>query len=129
LRRIKMIMGVAAVLVGMLALNAGPAMAEELDGFFIDEDFSGDEFIFVDEGTTTLDELCSPGLSDGIFIPGCIFSDPIEADDADAEEVVFFVDDNDFDFNDDFNNDNDDDNDDDNHFDVNNNSRSGNFVG
>jgi hypothetical protein len=131
LRRIKMIMGVAAVLVGMLALNAGPAMAEELDGFFIDEDFSGDEFIFVDEGTTTLDELCSPGLSDGIFIPGCIFSDPIEADDADAEEVVFFVDDNDFDFdfNDDFNHDNDDDNDDDNHFDFNNNSRSGNFVG
>jgi hypothetical protein len=127
LRRIKMIMGVAAVLVGMLALNAGPAMAEELDGFFIDEDFSGDEFIFVDEGTTTLDELCSPGLSDGIFIPGCIFSDPIEADDADAEEVVFFVDDNDFDFdfNDDFNHDNDDDN----HFDFNNNSRSGNFVG
>jgi hypothetical protein len=128
-----MIMGVAAVLVGMLALNAGPAMAEELDGFFIDEDFSGDEFIFVDEGTTTLDELCSPGLSDGIFIPGCIFSDPIEADDADAEEVVFFVDDNDFDFNDDFNHnfnhDNDDDNDDDNHFDFNNNSRSGNFVG
>jgi hypothetical protein len=121
LRRIKMIMGVAAVLVGMLALNAGPAMAEELDGFFIDEDFSGDEFIFVDEGTTTLDELCSPGLSDGIFIPGCIFSDPIEADDADAEEVVFFVDDNDFDFNHD--------NDDDNHFDFNNNSRSGNFVG
>ena len=47
-----MIMGMAAVLVGMLALNAGPAMADELDG-----------------GTTTLDELCSPGLSDGIFIP------------------------------------------------------------
>ena len=69
--------------------------------------------------------MCSPGLSDGIFIPGCIFSNPIEADDADAEEVVFFVDDNDFDFNDDFNHDNDDDND----FDFNDNSRSGNFVG
>jgi hypothetical protein len=132
-----MIMGIAAVLVGMLALNAGPAMAEESDGFFIDEGFSSDEFIFVDEGTT-LDELCSPGLSDGIFIPGCIFSDSIEADDADAEEVVFFVDDFDFDFNDDFNHDNYDNNDfdfnDDHDFDFNDNdfddnSRSGNFVG
>ena len=85
MRRIKMIMGMAAVLVGMMALNAGPAMAAEIDG-----------------GTTTLDELCSPGLSDGFFIPGCIFSDSIEADDADDEEVIFFfVDDNEFDFNDD----------------------------
>ena len=139
MRRIKMIMGIAAVLVGMLALNAGPAMADDSDGFFIEEDFSsddarfsGDDFIFVDEGTTTLDELCSPGLSDGIFIPGCIFSDAIEADDADAAEVIFFVEDidfdndldyNDFDFSSDFNDDND--------FGFNdhdNDSRSGNFV-
>jgi hypothetical protein len=123
LRRIKMIMGIAAVLVGMLALNAGPAMADELDGFFTDEDFSGDDVFFVDEGTT-LDELCSPGLSGGIFIPGCIFSDSIEADDADYEEVIFFIDD-DFDFNDD----NDDFDDDFDGFDFNDNSRSGNFVG
>ncbi len=124
MRRIKMIMGIAAVLVGMLALNAGPAMADELDGFFTDEDFSGDDVFFVDEGTT-LDELCSPGLSGGIFIPGCIFSDSIEADDADDEEVIFFIDDNDFDFNDD----NDDFDDDFDGFDFNDNSRSGNFVG
>ncbi len=124
MRRIKMIMGIAAVLVGMLALNAGPAMADELDGFFTDEDFSGDDVFFVDEGTT-LDELCSPGLSGGIFIPGCIFSDSIEADDADDEEVIFFIDDNDFDFNDD----NDDFDDDFGGFDFNDNSRSGNFVG
>jgi hypothetical protein len=64
-----MIMGIAAVLVEMLALNAGPAMANELDGFFIKNDFSGDvarfsgdDVLFVDEGTTTLDELCRPGL-------------------------------------------------------------------
>ncbi len=128
MRRIKTIMGMAAVLVGMLAFNAGPAMADELDGFFTDEDFSGDDVFFVDEGTATLDDLCSPGLSDGIFIPGCIFSDSIEADDADAEEVIFFVEDIDFDndFND-FNHDNDDDHDFD--FDFNDNSRSGNFVG
>ena len=112
MRRIKTIMGIAVVLVGMLALNAGPAMADELDGFFTDEDFSGDDVFFVDEGTT-LDELCSPGLSDGIFIPGCILSDSIEEDiNFDDEEVVFFVDDNDFDG-----------------FDFNDNSRSGNFVG
>ena len=116
-------------------------MADELDGFFIEEDFSGDDFIFVDEGTTTLDELCSPGLPDGIFIPGCIFSDPIEADDADAEEVIFFVEDidfdNDFDSNDhdnddndfDFSNDCNDDNDFDFNDDFDNDSRSGNFVG
>ena len=139
MRRIKMIMGIAAVLVGMLALNAGPAMADELDGFFIEEDFSGDDFIFVDEGTTTLDELCSPGLSDGIFIPGCIFSDATEADGADAEEVIFFVEDIDFDNDLDFNDFDNDDNDfdfssdfnDDNDFDFNdhdNDSRSGNFV-
>jgi predicted glycosyl hydrolase (DUF1957 family) len=48
----------------------------------------------------TLDELCGPGLSYGIFIPGCTFGDSIEADDADAEVVIFLVDD--FDFNDDF---------------------------
>ena len=86
MRRIKMIMGIAAVLVGMLALNAGPAMADELDGFFIEEDSSGHDGLVVDEGTTTLDELCSPGLPDGIFIPGCIFSDSIEADDADEND-------------------------------------------
>jgi hypothetical protein len=95
-------MGIAAVLVGMLALNAGPAMADELDGVFTNDDFSSDEFVSVDEGTTTLDELCSPGLSDGIFIPGCIFSDSIEEDiNFDDEEVVFFLEEDiDFDFDD-----------------------------
>ena len=129
MRRIKIVLAMAVVLVGMLALNAGPAMADELDGFFTDEDFSGDDVFFVDEGTT-LDELCSPGLPDGIFIPGCIFSDSIEADDADDEEVIFFIDDNHFDFNDDFDDDFDDNFDDDfDGFDFNDNSRSGNFVG
>ena len=101
MRRIKMIMGIAAVLVGMLALNAGPVMADELDGFITDEDFSGDDVFFVDEGTT-LDELCSPGLSDGIFIPGCTFSNSIEEDiNFDDEEVVFFLEEDiDFDFED-----------------------------
>jgi len=63
----------------------------------------------------TLDELCGPGLSYGIFIPGCTFGDSIDADDADAEVVIFLVDD--FDFNDD------------NDFNFDDNSRSGNFVG
>ena len=99
-----MIMGIAAVLVGMLALNAGPVMADELDVFFTDEDFSGDDVFLVDEGTT-LDESCSPRLSDGIFIPGRIFSDSIEEDiNFDDEEVVFFleedIDFDDFDFED-----------------------------
>ncbi len=99
MRRIKMIMGTAAVLVGMLALNAGPAMADELDGSFIEDDFTSDGVFFVDEGTATFDELCSPGLSDRIFIPGCIFSDSIEEDFDFDEDEIFFV--ADFDFNDD----------------------------
>ena len=65
----------------------------------------------------TLDELCGPGLSYGIFIPGCTFGDSIDADDADTEVVIFLVDDNDFDFNHD------------NDFNFDDNSRSGNFVG
>ncbi len=111
MRRIKIVLAMAAVLVGMLALNAGSAMADELDG-----------------GTTTFDELCSPFLPEGIFIPGCIFSDTDEEDfDFDFDEVLVFVvedidfddfdhgdfdfDHGDFDFDDD---DNDDNNNDDN---------------
>ena len=128
MRRIKMIMGMAAVLVGMLALNAGPAMADEADGFFIEDDFTSDEVLFVDEGTT-FDELCSPGLPDGIFIPGCIFSDPIEEDFDFDEEVLFFVVDFDFD-EDDFDEDDfDEDDNDRNDNDRNDNNRNGNFVG
>ena len=128
MRRIKMIMGTAAVLVGMLALNAGPAMADELeDGFFNEDDFTSDEVLFVDEGTATFDELCSPFLPEGIFIPGCIFSDPIEEDFDDFdfdEEVIFFVEDFDFD-EDDFDEDDSDFNDNN----RNDNNRNGNFVG
>ncbi len=91
MRRIKLVLATSAVLVGMLALNAGPAMADEFDEFFIEEDSFGDEVLLLDEGTATFDELCSPFLPEGIFIPGCIFSDPIE------EEVVFFEEDVDFD--------------------------------
>ena len=125
-----MIMGTAAVLVGMLALNAGPAMADELDGFFNEDDFTSDEVLFVDEGTATFDELCSPGLPDGILIPGCIFSDPIEEDFDDFdfdEEVIFFVDDFD---EDDFDEDDFDEDDfDEDDFDEDDNNRNGNFVG
>ena len=117
MRRIKMIMGIAAVLVVMLALNAGPAMADELDGSFTEGDFTSDEGLFVDEGTATFDELCSPGLPDGIFIPGCIFSDSIEEDFDFDEEEIFFVADFDFD-EDDFNDNN-----------RNDNNRNGNFDG
>ncbi len=111
MRRIKIVLAMAVVLVGMLALNAGPAMADELHGSFIEDDFTSDEGLFVDEGTATFDELCSPGLPDGIFIPGCIFSDSIE-DDFDFDEDDF--DEDDFDFNDNNRNDN---------------NRNGNFVG
>ena len=92
MRRIKIVLAMAAVLVGMLAFNAGPAMADELDG-----------------GTATFDELCSPFLPEGIFIPGCIFSDTDEEDFDFDEELIFVVEDIDFD--DDFDDDDDDDHD------------------
>ena len=122
MRRTKMIVAGGAM-TAMLALSAGPVMANEVE--FSDTDFSGDDVLVVDEGTTTFDDLCSPGLSDGIFIPGCIFSDPLEEDFDDFdEEAIFFVEDFDFD-EDDF----DEDGFDFNHDDRNDNNRNGNFVG
>ena len=85
MRRIKLVVGVGVVMAAMLALSAGPAMADERDHEW--DNWNGhhgfNDVLWLDQGTATFDELCSPGLPDGIFIPGCIFSDPLEADDID----------------------------------------------
>jgi hypothetical protein len=101
----------------MLALSAGTAMADVLDDdvFFRNADFDDvvdddgfDDVLLLDEGTATFDELCSPGLPDSFFIPGCIFSDVEEDDDfdfvdiddddfLDDADIVFVVDDDIFD--------------------------------
>ena len=124
MRRIKMIMGIAAVLVGMLTLTAGPAMANEFDfeNHFDDEVFVVDNFgddeevVFLDEDEGLFDALCSPGID--IDLAGCIFSDEEDVDFLDEDEFHFvladdgdFFDDDEVDFR--FVDDDDDDNDDD----------------
>ena len=112
MRRIKLILALATVMVATLVAFSGQALADDdvdrcretdreffgedviscrVDGdreFFVEaDDFVGDdffvnedlenEFFFIDD-EETFDEVCSPGLPDGIFISGCIFSDPID---------------------------------------------------
>ena len=108
MRRIKLVVGVGVVMAAILALSAGPAMADDFDGFLFDRDFDRDfddnhsddgfnETLLLAEGTPAFDQWCSPGLPAGIFIPGCIFSDPLENDDIDFR----FIDDDDHFFDDD----------------------------
>jgi hypothetical protein len=106
MRRIKFIVALGAVMAAMLALSAGTAMADEWndwnDHSWNDCDWNTcddggfDEVIWVDEGTAAFDQLCSPGLPEGIWIPGCVFSDPIEEDHF-FDVPIFVVDDIDFD--------------------------------
>ena len=128
--RIKFIVALGIVMAAMLALSAGTAMADEwndwndlswndcnewdgCDDNNFDDGF--DEVLWIPEGTAAFDQWRSPGLPDGIWIPGCIFSDPIEEDHF-FDEAVFVVDDINVDFEDiDFDEDCDCD-DDDHHF-------------
>jgi hypothetical protein len=97
-RRIKTILGVVAVMAAMLVVFAAPAMADDWDWNDHGDDFYWyDDVGFLGYGATSYDELCSPGLPEGVYVPGCIFSDPIEEDIDFDGEVVFFVDDLDFD--------------------------------
>ena len=117
MRRIKLVVVVGVVMAAMLALSAGPAMADEWDGHWNEWDghHGFNETLWLAEGTAAYDQWCSPGLPEGIYIPGCIFSDPIEEDHF-VDEAVFVVDDIDVDFEDiDFDEDCDCD-DDDHHF-------------
>ena len=98
MRRIKLIVGVGVVMAAILALSAGPAMADEWDEWNdwnghhgVDDGFN--DVLLLDEGTAAFDQWCSPGLPDGIWLPGCIFSDVEE----DEEEIVFIEDDDFFD--------------------------------
>ena len=130
MRRIKLVLAVGAVMVAMVALTAGPAMADEFDHeFFVVEDFN-EEVVFIEEDEGLFDALCSPGID--IDLAGCIFSDEEDEDFLDEDEfdfvladygdffdddeVIFFVDDIDFDNDLDFK-------------DFDNDNRSGNFVG
>lgn len=109
MRRIKLVIALGVVMVAMLALSAGPVLADEWDGWE-DIDWNGcgawdgcdnfddgfDEAIWLPETSLWYDQLCSPGLPEGIWIPGCIFSDPVEEDHF-FDDPVFVIDDIDFD--------------------------------
>ena len=97
MRRIKLVVAVGVVMAAMLALSAGPAMAEDFDlddvdvlgnnGVLLEGD-DDEEFFVVDEDEGLFDALCSPGID--IDLTGCIFSD--------GEDDDFLVDDNEVDF-------------------------------
>lgn len=83
MRRIKLFLSVAAVMVAMMAVSALPAVAHERDHdflrfnhnhphFFFDDRLDRFDSIVVDED---LDELCSPLNSEFVndSVPGCIF--------------------------------------------------------
>jgi hypothetical protein len=110
MRRIKLIVALGVVMAAMLALSAGPAVADEWndwDGIdwngcgewngCDDDNFddSFDEVIWLAESSSWYDQLCSPGLPEGVWIPGCIFSDPIEEEHV-FDDAVFVIDDIDF---------------------------------
>ena len=95
MRRIKLVLAVGAVMVAIVALTAGPAMADELDHeFFVVEDFD-EEVVFLEEDEGLFDALCSPGID--IDLAGCIFSDEEDVDFLDEDEFHFVLaDDGDF---------------------------------
>ncbi len=93
--RLKTVLGVVAVMAAMLMAFAAPAMADEWD------DWNGWNY---NTDSEWYDDVCSPGLPDGIFIPGCIFSDA--EDFLDEDDVDFRFHDEDFFDNDNDNNDN-----------------------
>jgi hypothetical protein len=82
MRRTKTVFAVIAVMAAMLVALAAPAMADDNDDWnWWNHSADSDWY----------DEVCSPDLPDGYYVPGCIFSD------ADDDDDFRFVSDNDFD--------------------------------
>lgn len=86
MRRIKLVFAVGVVTVSMLALNAGSAMADEIEGFEIDED---DVEIKL-PGGADLVEL--DDLEDGdIFGFDVLDLDDVDLDDVDLDDDDFSI--------------------------------------
>src|SRR3954467_9958666 len=107
MRRTKLVLAAAAVMAALLVAFAAPAMAKDnnhdndfrfhhlnnfdnnrFDNNFLDDnnDFLIDDFgfhheLFFIDDEESFDDVCSPGLPNGIFIPGCIFSDDLNDND------------------------------------------------
>jgi hypothetical protein len=99
-RRIKLVVAVGVVMAAMVALMAGPAMADDFDLDVDDVDFLGnngvllegdddEEFFVVDEDEGLFDALCSPGID--IDLTGCVFSDGEDDDFLDEDNEIDFV--------------------------------------
>ena len=99
-RRIKLVVAVGVVMAAMVALSAGPAMADDFDLDVDDVDFLGnngvllegdddEEFFVVDEDEGLFDALCSPGID--IDLTGCVFSDGEDDDFLDDDNEIDFV--------------------------------------
>ncbi len=71
----------------IVTMTVSPAFAGDWDGDGWDDrdwwdhraDFYWYDVAYLGHGVT-YDELCSPFLPEGIYVPGCIFSDPVEYD-------------------------------------------------
>ena len=106
MRRIKLVVGLGVVMAAMLALSAGPAMADDFD--LDNVNFLGDDVVLLDEDVFD-DDLSSPFFFDG-FVSDCPFAGDFEGivnqfdcfdEEEDFGDVVLLVDDDVFDDGDD----------------------------
>ncbi len=101
MRRTKLILAVAATMVMMLALTAGPALAADNDRHNNRIDNRLDRL----DNTLLVGDLCSPGASDNLFVRGCVFTgdlfnEGVVSDDvlvSDLDHAIIGDIDNDFD--------------------------------
>jgi hypothetical protein len=77
MRRTKLVLAVASAIVMMLALTAGPALADE-------NDHQRDR---LDNGVL-VDNLCRPGAPDSLFIPGCVLTGDLFNDNVVPDDVL-----------------------------------------
>jgi hypothetical protein len=95
MRRTKLILAVAATMVMMLALTAGPALAADndrhnnridnrLDRLDNQLDNQLDRF----DNTLLVGDLCSSGASDNLFVPGCVFTGDLFSEGLVSDDVL-----------------------------------------
>ena len=77
MRRTQLVLAVASAMVMMLALTAGPALAD-------DNDHQRDRL----DNRVLVDDLCRPGAPDSLFIPGCVFTGDLFNDNVVVDDVL-----------------------------------------
>jgi hypothetical protein len=84
MRRTELILAVAATMVMMLALTAGPALAADNDR----HDNRVDNRLDRLDNTLLVGDLCSPGASDNLFVPGCVFTGDLFSEGLVSDDVL-----------------------------------------